>query len=316
MSAQQKDAVFESATLDWAAFDEPLRRAIYDATRRGLIKSRGPLWWTFTPLTEPWMYTDLINPALSGDPGADVYLLNTWANAESKGGYLPDESIKEFADELSEIDEEVRIYGRPKFLTGRIYPGFDRDKDVLDTYEYSIAWPMWEGVDPHLAKPHAWMQVVITPDNDIVIVDEIYSKMDIHALGDEINARRLTDTGVRKNVVDMVLDTPGKILDWGREISPYTIFAKKGIHCTVPPKVNRKEDWVMAIAHMLREGKIKVMAHCTRTITELENYRKDLKGNIVKDFDDMMDILGYIVTMNPKFQYRPRIISYRRDDDS
>ena len=314
MCAEQKDMVFESATIDWAAFDEPMRKAIFDATMRGLLKSRGPLWWAFTPLTEPWMYYSIIQPALEGQANKGVWMLDTYDNCIDKGGYLPRESIEEFENELTDEDKEVRIHGRPRFLTGRIYSSFDKEKHIIDDFEFSTAWPMYEGFDPHQGKPHAWMQVVITPDDDLVIVDELFLDVGIPDFADKILERRTFANGVQKNILNCVMDVPGKIKDWSRTTSPYQIFQEKGISVVIPPKVNRKDDWINSIQYMLEHGKIKVLRRCKRVATEFENYRRDPKGRLVKNFDDMMDILGYIITMNPRFQYQPEIITYRRED--
>ena len=313
MTAKQDDIAFEAATLDWAAFDEPFRREIYDATKRGLLRANGHLWWSFTPLTEPWIHNDLWLPAMNHDR-LDIgsYIMTTWDNCEDIGGYLPRSAIEEWEAELSAEGREARIFGMYRHLSGRIYQQFNQDKHVREI-EIEPKWPIWEGIDPHPAKPHAWFQCAIDPNGVIIIFNEIFEKITISKLGAKIVDMREIETENylnKRRVMGCVLDTPGKIQGWDGEDSPRDILKRMGIPTTIPSKTGRKEEWIQTIQYFLDCGKIVVHPRCKRVIAEFNNYRRNAKGEIVKDYDDMMDILGYIVMQNPKFRYTPKIIKY------
>src|SRR3990167_2477050 len=66
MSAEQDDKAFEGITLDYFGIDEPLRRAIYVALSRGLMKSNGHWWWAATLLDEPWIFEEIYIPCQEG----------------------------------------------------------------------------------------------------------------------------------------------------------------------------------------------------------------------------------------------------------
>lgn len=315
MSANQDDISFEAATLDWAAFDEPLRRSIYDSTRRGLLRASGSLWWSFTPLTEEWIFNELWEPAIKGDRlDIGAFIMSTWDNCEDNGGFLPKEAITNWEEDLTVNERDARIYGQYKCLTGRIYTQFDEEKHVLPSdFEIPALWPIWEGVDPHPAKPHAWIQVAISPDGELIIMDEIFQQIGISDLAEKIAEKRKIESGdlfTQRRVLGCMLDTPGKIRGWDGESSPLQLLAAKGIRTTIPSKVNNKDNWIQTIQYLLDIGKIKVKANCTRTRKEFSMYRKNKFGEIVKEYDDMMDLLGYIVMQSPKFKSRPKAVRY------
>ena len=313
MSAKQDDIAFEAATIDWAAIDEPVRREIYNATKRGLLRANGCLWWSFTPLTEPWIHNDLWLPAFNGerlDVGA--YVMTTWDNCEEDGGYLPKSAIEEWEAELTPEERDARIFGMYRHLSGRIYPQFS-DKNIQEI-EPEEKWPIWEGIDPHAAKPHAWMQVAIDPNGRLIIFNEIFEKIIISELAEKIVKKREIDTDNpfmdKRRVLGCVLDTPGKIGGWDGEDSPVDILKRHGISTIIPSKHGKKDEWIQTIQYLLDCGKIIVHPRCKRVIREFNSYRRSAKGDIVKEDDDMMDILGYIIMQNPKFKHKPKIISY------
>lgn len=311
LSGDQEDKVFEGWTGDWVWIDEPCRRHIYDASRRGLMRANGCIWFTLTPLSEPWLYNDLYEPAISktrNDIG--VFIIDSYDNATSHGGCIPDESIKAREDELPEEYKKVRIHGQFLHLTGRIYPQFDTKIHVVPQFDVPRDWEVWDGFDLHLQKEHAYCQWAISPENQIFVCNEIYEKLTVSEL-----AKKALEMRKGKKMGRTLIDTSAETPDSISRLAPRRILSAMGIYTTLPHKDSNVIPGINAMRELLTLKKMNdntmkpqffVMSHCKRHIKEFNNYVQDnrdtefnIKDKPRKTFDDMMDLDRYFVITHP-----------------
>lgn len=312
LSGQQDVTVFEGWTGDWAWIDEPPKKEIYDATRRGLLKTAGKLWMTLTPLREPWLYNDLYQPWTEGErEDIDFFTIDIWDNCIENGGSLPREAIEDFVKDLDPEDRDARIHGKFRFLSGRIYPMYDPAVHVVPWFRVPAHWPVWDGIDPHLQKEHAYCQWAINPDEEVVYVcDEIYSKVTIPAFAEIIKEKRKG-----KNIVHTLIDWSAETPDAISRETVRRALERCGVRTSLAKKMNNVDHGIQVMRDLLTPkadslGRLRprfyIMDTCRRHCKEFMNYVQDDRSTeyIIKDkprkiWDDMMDLDRYFVVENP-----------------
>lgn len=311
LSAEQDKKVFEGWTGDWAWIDEPCPKHCFEGTRRGLLKSRGDLWFTMTPLSEPWVFNDLYHPAQVGErDDVGLFTIDMWDNCIENGGYLPRESIEEYIKDLDVDSLEARIHGKFKFLTGRVYPDYDPKIHVVPQFDIPRDWDVWEGIDPHLRKEHAYCQWAISPEGVVYVCNEIWEKLTIPQLADEIHRLRRGKRIVR-TVIDSSSETPDSIY----RVTPRKMLQDYGISTKLASKHGNVMPGILKMREMLKLEEVStgdklprffVMDHCKRHQKEFLNYVFDTRDTeyLVKDsprkiYDDMMDLDRYFMVEDP-----------------
>lgn len=165
MSYEQLPMKWESVDLDWVHFDEPPPLAIWRATRPRLIDRDGRVWFTLTPLEEPWLYDEIweqcgVSPRFWG------MMLDM-----RKNPYLSKTAVNAFVEEVSQDDYEARVEGKFRHLVGKVFKNFtDEFPYVVDDNYVTIArhWPKLMVVDPHEKTPWALQWYALDIENDTV----------------------------------------------------------------------------------------------------------------------------------------------------
>lgn len=314
LSGEQETKVFEGWTGDWAWVDEPCRRDIYEATRRGLIRQKGRMWMTMTPLAEPWLYNDLWMPAITGErQDVKAFIIDTYDNCVDNGGFLDRAEIEAFESDIPEDLKETRIHGKFRHLSGRVYPEFDAKIHVVEPFPIPPHWFLYEGIDPHLKKPHAFAQWAVDPrEGDVYVTNELFAAITIPDLAEAILKLR-----AGRQPMTTLIDTSSETPDSVYRLTPRRVLEQKGIRTKL---VNKNVTSVMHGIHVLKEwltprknvlGEKKpsfyVFSNCKRHIKEFMNYVWDdrddeynIKDKPRKTYDDMMDLCRYFATENLK----------------
>lgn len=171
-SHDQDIKVFEGSDYDWAHFDEPPPRQIFNAVWRGLTDRGGDAWVTATPIVGPWMYAE-IKKAEMGDPLRWSLYVDTEVNAKNIGGgdaELGKKRIEEFMAMLPEEEREARKSGKFLQMQGLIFKDFDRSHHMIKPFPWPSEWPIWESIDPHPAKPWAVSWIGVTPNQTLILL--------------------------------------------------------------------------------------------------------------------------------------------------
>lgn len=299
LSAEQNDTVFEGSTIDYAWFDEPFRRSIYIAVRRGLMKAGGHWWWSMTPLDEPWIYDELFTKAQDGmAPDMDVFEGSLEENV-----HVSEEERTRFKEALTEEEIQTRIYGKFKHLSGRVFKSYDPLLHRIPASDISKHWPVWAATDPHTRKPHATLFLACAPNNAFYICNEVYLKDEIEDYG-----RLLCEIGNQYKLVERLIDTSAQEDDWSR-MSAREMLQKVGWRTKLAQKRGQRKSGILNINQLFSQNRLFVMDHCTRTHKELmlQTYRKSFArdGRLLeepeKNWDDMTDCLRYIFAERPDF---------------
>lgn len=152
MSYEQLPMKWESVDLDWVHFDEPPPQAIWNATRARLVDRDGRVWWTLTPLEEPWLHQEIWEKC-----GVDGRF---WGMEVPmyQNPYLSRNAVEHFVREVNADEYEARVLGKFRHLSGRVLKDFTDDYPYVMTSEQaqiSAKWDRLMVVDPHEKTPWA-----------------------------------------------------------------------------------------------------------------------------------------------------------------
>lgn len=309
LSGEQEAGVFEGWTghVVWA--DEPPPRYAFTASLRGIMRHKGHIYLTLTPLTEPWVYNDLYMPWSDGTRrDIQVFTFDIMDNAEKNGGVLSEEAIASFCASLTMEEREARLRGKFQHLSGRVYPEFDKNLHVVESFTVPASWPVYGGIDPHLRREHAYCQWTVHPSTgDIIVCGEIYEKYTIPEL-----AEAILKLSKGKNIIRTLIDNAAETPDSLYRVTPRRLLEQNGVYTKLCDKSAGIAHGIHAMKALLRptpmaDGALRpkffVMDHCHNHIKEFMNYVHDTRDTeyMIKDtprkiYDHFMDLDRYFVT--------------------
>ena len=308
MSAEQDDVAFESKTLHHAWFDEPMRRAIYIGVSRGMLTTGGSIWFTCTPLDEPWMYDEIYMPGKSGkNPMIEVF-----EGASDENVAISKEEKTRFFSQLTQDEIETRWYGKFRHLAGRVFKEYNPENNRIPPFDIPEHWPVWAAIDPHRNKPHAVGFIAVSPQNKFYLCNEVYHKCTIHEL-----AAIVLDLGSQYNLVNILIDTSAQEDGWAR-MSAREMLEEKGVRTKLAQKKNLKADGIIHINQLFRDQRLYLFETCVRAHREFmlqtfpRNKRDDQKvlEEPEKKYDDLTDVCRYVLSERPDYRGAPRVKEY------
>lgn len=171
----QEPLAAESVEYDYAIYDEPPNRGIYVAISRGLRRSTGA--WSLivgTPLAQPWLKTELYDPAMKGErTDIEVFKAGIMVNEANLGA----DFIENFSKDLTEKEKRVRLHGDFAHLDGLALADLWKpEHHVLERFEWPRTWPCVVAVDFHPAKPCTAILLGVNKLDEFYVVKTFKSK--------------------------------------------------------------------------------------------------------------------------------------------
>jgi len=313
LTYEQSTEQYEGWKGHVAWFDEPPPREKYIATLRGLVDYGGRNWLTLTPLTQPWIYDEIYTK--SDGKKKFVVTMDIRDNSVEKGGYLSEQAIKEFEEELTADEKEARIHGRFMHLSGLIYKQFDPQIHICEPPKIKKDWTKYFCIDPHPRTPVACLWLAVDPQGNHWIYDELWLKnMDLEQVAHCIHAQE-GDNIPRFRFIDPAMDKDNALFD---NSNVRTELTKHGIYCQRAN--NDKNLGKSRIEHALKPKyvhtynteipQLRVSRSCPQTIYEFGHFiwgeRKHDSGMTEKNEakkanDHFMDCLRYIYNADPHY---------------
>lgn len=184
----------ESSDWDFIHCDEPLPKAMWTGMSRGLIDRGGFSWWLLTPLSEPWMYMEML------DQSAKAPNLYWFFEATMDDNpLLSDEDKQLYLDQLTVEERECRRLGKPLAFGRMVLGHFDDKKHIWQKPTPPEGWKSWAeppaeymccyAIDPHPQTPHAVLFIAVSPFGDVFLYDEIFEKCLLSDLAQKIKER-------------------------------------------------------------------------------------------------------------------------------
>lgn len=185
----------ESSDWDAIHIDEPVPKGMWIAVSRGLIDRGGHSWWLLTPLSEPWMYEDMVEHV---EKSALLYWF--FEATMDDNPLLSEEAKQLYLSELTDEERECRRDGKPLAHGRLVYGKYNEDKHLWKKPDPPAGWRDWAtppedylcayALDPHPQTPHAVLFAAICPLGHVFLYDEIYEKCLISDVAKKINERR------------------------------------------------------------------------------------------------------------------------------
>ncbi len=297
----QRDKKAEGSDWDFVAFDEPPPRPLYVANLRGLIDRGGHLWITATPLSEAWMYDDLWEP---GQDGTKPYV--KCISGDSHDNYhLAKDALAIFEAELTQEEREVRIKGRFMKLRGLVIDTFEKEFSLIDPFTLDHNYSIYEGIDPHPAKPNAALWKAIDLQGRRYVVDELSCAAGIQEFAHQIveKRRELTRNGARlvRSIADTSLNQKDLMFKANQRDELIKVLQQEG-ESVFPQNAQKKDYLLPGIARVKDLYRIVrredpqtkqiyfapqqyVFKNCANYLWELKHYQWP-KHNQIKDLTD------------------------------
>jgi hypothetical protein len=325
MSNDQDVDAFVGVALHRVVFDEPPREDIWGECWARLIDFNGEQLFGLTPTEgiSNWLHDRWYEP---------------WERLVVEGGMRESEFEREFRARLvlvdmddnphideegklqalegySALEREARKTGRFISMSGLIYPMWSKHRHVVpDPVGVPEGAECFEAVDPGMRQMAAVVFFYLTPEDDLVVYDELAVQgKTVAVVCEEIKRKRLEwgvplPDGTRRPVQPRftVIDpaSRNKSAQTGR--SDQQEYADHGIF-TVPGQ-NDVRAGINRVAERLEADKLHVAARCTELQSEFKKYRwarpaarsEDApRDRPVKRDDHLLDALRYGVMARP-----------------
>lgn len=303
MSYEMDVDKFEGVDLDFIHFDEPPPEAVYNASRARLIDRNGHVWFTLTPLKEPWLYDKVYLRAQDNPKRYHIVEVDMTDNP-----YLDKKGISAFEEDMDEEERRLRVSGEFAHLSGRVIKNFEkRYPYVVESRKVPTHFERYMGIDPHEQKPIACLWVALNEHDQLEVYDELYdSRIDTStALVETIKEKE-----GKRQVELRVIDNSANKKDRTSGRTFREDLALQGVVAQVTDKTDRTSRIIDLKGRFKvnpdtgRPG-IVVQEHCSRFIYEIQRWTweqvpsrskhvKDASGKTVKKDDDLIDCLMYI----------------------
>ena len=283
-SYDQKRKSFQGTEQDVIWLDEECDLGIYAECLLRTMTTNGLIMCTFTPLL------GLSETVLSFMPGGKIpddfketgkFVVNaTWDDAP----HLTEKQKSELLAGIPPYQRNARSKGIPQLGSGAIYPLSEEDI-TIEPFELPPTWPRAYALDVGWNRTAAlwgaWDQ-----QSDIVYLYSEYYRAQaepvIHAEG--IKARGSWIPGV----IDPAARGRSQ-KDGSRLVDDYV-----GLGLNLSYAVNAVEAGLLNVWQRLSTGRLKVFKGLQNFFAEFRIYRRDEKGNIVKEHDHLMDDCRYL----------------------
>lgn len=311
----------ESVPWDFIHIDEPCPEKMFKAHARGLIDSDGSVWFTLTPLTEPWIDDYFFPRNLQKSTDQEVISGRKWAiqGTMHDNPYLTEEAKDEYLSTLTFDERSCRELGIPLEYAGRIYKEFNPSIHVLEKVPHTwkafndppLNYNILVAIDPHPQTPHAVLFTALSPFHQLFVFDEIFEHISTPELARKVMARL-----EGRHVVFCCADWLAFEENPTTKITMADEFAAEGLFVE---KATRDLDrGVLKVQECLkRSDYLHFSPHLPETLWEFEKYIWDQnKPNHPRDKDDhMMENLYRICLEDPSWTDPQRSGGYAIKDE-
>jgi hypothetical protein len=304
MSNLQDSDLHEGWSGDLTVYDEPPKRAIRVANARGLIDRQGRELFCMTLLKEAWVDREVIK-ARNPDGTPDMSVFSVKGTSYNNVGYgITEVGIKQFIKTLTDDEISARIDGNPSYMSGLVYPTFNRKKHLRKRFEIPLDWIVDIAIDVHPRENQAILFIATSPRNERYVFHEIWDHGDGTWVGEQI-IRVIKKNTLR--IGHIIVDPLSK----GDKNNPNTTFDKIDAvlykHGYVLDTATKdKQSGIIEVKNHLvgpnKEPSLFFFDDLVRTIYEIEGYMYDEESQKPMDKDDhMMENLYRICMLDTRW---------------
>ena len=230
-----------------------------------------------TLLKEAWVDREIIKATLD-DGRPDPSVFNIQGDIYSNVGYgITQEGVEQFAKTLTEDEKEARLSGVPSYMSGLVYPTFQRKVHLKSRFAVPLNWIVDIAIDVHPREKQAVLFCATNPRGERYIVNEIWDNGDGTWIGEQI-VRCITQNAYR---VGRIIIDPLSKSDGNNESTVFekvqNVLFQYGYALEVASK--DKTSGIMEIKNHLvgpnKEPSLFVFDDLVRFLMEIEGYMWD-----------------------------------------
>lgn len=271
----------ETSMWDWIHYDEPPDEEMYKANIRGLIDRDGRVWFTCTPLEEPWIDAMFV-PDLQDQTKKDIANIHGdfWmmTGSTDDNPHLTIDAIERVMQQYTEEERETRRSGIPRAYSGLVYAK-EFQWDVHVRKDPPIGWKSWYeppvdhtlrfAIDYHPRKPHHVMFIATSPFEYHYIYHELFVSCLMSDLVLDIRLGLHLREPTVPGLIDPLSDTPNRVTD----ITPLEEVLRLGLPVMAATKdpyngiIKAKE--VLAQRDRAGNPTLTINSACRRTLFEI-----------------------------------------------
>ena len=322
-TSEQEAKVMVGTALDYVIFDEPTTEAIWGENWIRLTDKRGTARFGLTPVNMVgggigWLYRRIYKPGVTKTPYEGTTLVPRVLRAEiSDNPMLTEQDIAEALSVYEPDEREARRSGEFVAFGGLIYPGMRKyktkrrlDPTDPDDREMVRTQSIVVGIDPSYRRA-AIVWVAFNDQNQGLIFQVKYVK--------KTSVQKLYDALIQGNATWGLTQAPYYVMDpyaggqhsmlAGSEVTMRSELQLLGIYTHAPKVLNNQAivyGRVLNIHRRMYDGSFAVADAPTidpEFWAEAEEYRtndrEDGVFEVVKEYDDAMDAMGYAFTARP-----------------
>jgi phage terminase large subunit-like protein/sarcosine oxidase delta subunit len=276
-SYDQKREAFQGTEMDLIWLDEEPPEDIYTECLLRTMTTNGLIMLSFTPL-QGW--THVVNSYLKEEEDNTKWFVTIpWDDAP----HLTAAQKKELLNSIPLHQRDARTKGIPSIGSGQIYP-FKEEDIVYEDFAIPVHWPKAYGMD----VGWNWTAAVwIAKDRD---TDTIYI-YNCYKVGETKPAIHAQAIKARGEWIKGVIDYAGTDQSDGTRIM--TLYQTLGLN--VLPANKTVETGLFMVEQRLATGTLRIAKSCRDWFNEQLLYRRNDKGQIVKEHDHLMDATRYII---------------------
>lgn len=214
--------------------------------------TRGRCILTTTPYAVNWFYKEVFQRAKNGD---EEYEVITWSSVDNPT--FPREEYEKRKREMPKAIFARRYDGEFTRLEGLVYPEFDEEQHVVDSFDIPDSWLRFGGMDFGKSNPNAILCVAEDPEKKIFYVyKEFYQSETLlktlsQFLHNQDLAYVLADTQAAQNIMEL-----------------NKFYGNRNVKTAD----KNKDTGIARIRGLLEEGRLKFFKRCEKTIEEIQEY--------------------------------------------
>jgi hypothetical protein len=305
---------FEGANYDRIFTDEPIRKNVFIAAKRGLIDMRGSFLWSMTPLGDSkmaWLAHDIILNKERNDVGI-VY------GRAKDNAHIDQEALDNFLNDptMSKDERAARECGTVGAIGKRIISTYDSATALIPPTDIPYDVPRLLVVDPHHSKPPCLVWIALMGPEHWIVYRE-WPERPINALGIpkidmEGLAGMIKSKEGKENVVYRICDPNfgrqhGKILgtrfrSFQDEMGDYELHFDAHVDNSLEPGIQALRD-AFTVSPLLKRPKIQIF-NTLRNVPAAMNlwsYTEQPDGGLKpsESFKDFADCIRYTCMFSP-----------------
>lgn len=272
---------FQGTEVDIIWLDEEPPQDVYVECQLRTLTNNGIVLMTFTPLRGRTPLINDFHKNAQEQPNDYKVTKAAWDDVP----HLTEEAKARFLAGIPEWQRDARTKGIPQLGSGAIYR-VSPDYVFIDPIQIPDHWRKAYALDVGW-RVTAAVWGALDPDTGITY---IYSEMYEKEKQAHEYARIIKGRG---DWIEGVVDSASNSANQHDGVKIYELLKDEGLKLSFPDKA--VTAGIIKVWELLSTGKLKIFNTCANIKDEYTYYRRDEKGNIVKENDHTMDALRYLI---------------------